>query len=130
MVVGAKKGLIMTFTAEPELLLRRLEEGTAEHTHSPASEARLARLSASDSHLSVEAAETKAEINAVVWHSGQCAVSVEELQRLLKTYRYQPNITIDANSQGLRVGGSWMSVFHYCDWVIPSSALPEDMATD
>ncbi len=104
----------MIFTIEPTPFFRMVQRVINSVPAEKRSEAAL-RLVATQGRAYAQCGAATGSTEVVVWEEGQCSVEAEEFLKLLQTYRYE-NATIEANWQGLRIGGSAMPVKSHSFW--------------
>ncbi len=119
----------MKFTIEPEPFVQMLEMlGKARPDRRRADPT--VRLVACRGRVCVERAGTVAEIDAVVWEDGQCTLSRGRLLNLVKTHRLEPELTLEAHAQGLRLDGLTIPLTSYCPFAVAPGAFQIFLATD
>jgi hypothetical protein len=104
----------MIVTIQPALFVKAVETVVQNVPAEQRAEAVL-RLVATRGQAYAQCGDQVAQTEVLVWEEGQCSVGAEEFLGLLRTYRYE-NVTIEANWQGLWIGGSAMPVISHSSW--------------
>ncbi len=118
----------MKFTFDPESMIKLVESAEAGHRQE-GGESTL-QLMASQGRVWVSNDKPEGSLAAMVWEDGQGTVSAPELLALLKAYRFEGNVTIEAERGHLRIGGSSIPLISSSPWAIASEASQVDFATD
>ncbi len=119
----------MKFTFEPEPLIKLVESAEQGHLEQQGGES-LLQLVACQNRVWVSNGKPEGSVDAMVWEDGQGLVSAAKLLALLKAYRFQANVTIEAERGYLRIGGSSIPLLSSCPWAIATEASQVDFATD
>jgi hypothetical protein len=88
------------------------------------------RLSACAARVFVEANESVAGIEALVFEDGTCFLEHKAFLKLLKTYFPKKNITVEANERNIQLGGSTRPVSGYSRTVTPPGKFQVFNVTD
>ncbi len=119
----------MKFTFEPESMIKLVESAEQGDSQQPGGDSVL-QLVACQGRVWVSNDRPEGSLDAMVWEDGQGTVSAPKLLALLKSYRFQANVTIEAERGHLRIGGSSIPLISCCPWAIASEASQVDFATD
>jgi hypothetical protein len=99
---------------------------------SPASKRRdkIVRLSACAARVFVEANQTTAGIEALVFADGTCELPHDVFLKLLKRYAPKPNVTMEADDRAIRFFSTALSVTGYSTSVTPPGRFQVFPVTD
>ncbi|HWH69394.1 MAG TPA: hypothetical protein VNT26_08400 [Candidatus Sulfotelmatobacter sp.] len=119
----------MRFDIQPEAfikLIAMLGESRLRHRHSK----EIISLVAYQGIVSVESGARAAEIEAVVWEEGQCAVSRQQLLAALKANVEQSPLTVAAGERLLQVGTRFIPMVSFCRYAPTPQRFQIYFATD
>ena len=119
----------MKFTVEQKALLKMLKLVGKKMPYAKRSDP-VVRLSACAARVFVEANESVAGVEALVFEDGTCTVPREHFTDLIKSYRHKRNLTIEANERVIEVASSQRSVLSYSAKVKPPARLQVFPVTD
>jgi hypothetical protein len=116
----------MVVTIEPRVLMDMIE---ATGGNEPG-DAQMVRLLASRGRLAVQHGGARSERHSIVWNEGQCRLGASELVSLLKPFRLDSAVTLEARAGFLRVRHSAVPVLSSGAWTATSERSQTDFATD
>jgi hypothetical protein len=88
------------------------------------------RIVACPGGVCIESNETVAKVEAVVWEDGQCTLFRAHCLRVVKAYRDEANLTIEADRHGLNVGGFLLTVSSYRPYAVAPLKFQAFLVTD
>ena len=102
----------MRFTVDLAAFVRMVETVSRKMPNRQGVDARL-KLLACDARVFVSSNQTLAGVEALVLKDGRCTLPRAKFLKVLKTYLGKPNLTIEADEYGLRIGGFSMPLRSY-----------------
>lgn len=119
----------MKFTCEPESMIQLVAAADARRARENRSDLEV-QLVACQRRVWVGVGQPEGSVDAMVWEDGQGTVSAPGFLALLKAYRFEANVTVEAEGGRLRIGGSSIPLISSCPWALASETSQVDFATD